>query len=161
MTGFLLRHGEVDGRPVDVRVEGAVVREVAPSLDPRPGEDVVEVAGGAVIPGLHDHHLHLLALAAAESSTVVGPPAVRDRDEFDAALRAAARRVPHSVWIRAVGYHESVAGELDRSRLDDPVPDRPLRVQHRSGALWILNSRAVEAAGLDADDLVDGVERDA
>jgi predicted amidohydrolase YtcJ len=33
--------------------------------------------------------------------------------------------------------------------LDAAVPDRPVRVQHRSGALWVLNSRALEAIGVD------------
>jgi predicted amidohydrolase YtcJ len=51
--------------------------------------------------------------------------------------------------VRAVGYHESVAGELDRWVLDDFAPDRPVRVQHRSGALWVWNSAALRAAGLD------------
>jgi predicted amidohydrolase YtcJ len=158
---LLLRDAEVEGARVDVRIHDGLVVEVAPDLHRRKGEEVVDVAGGAVIPGLHDHHLHLLALAAADASVVVGPPAVRDRSAFDAALREASRRISRSDWIRAVGYHESVAGDLDRARLDDAVPDRPLRVQHRSGALWILNSAAVAATGLDADALVDGVERDA
>ena len=52
-------------------------------------------------------------------------------------------------WIRGVGYFESVAGELDRARLDRLAPARPLRIQHRSGALWMLNSAAVDRLGLD------------
>lgn len=50
--------------------------------------------------------------------------------------------------MRAVGYHESVAGKLDRWMLDGLVPDRPVRVQHRSGALWVWNSAALQTAGL-------------
>ena len=50
-----------------------------------------------------------------------------------------------SGWLRGVAYHESVAGPLDRDRLDAWVADRPLRVQHRSGALWMLNSAGIPA----------------
>jgi predicted amidohydrolase YtcJ len=53
--------------------------------------------------------------------------------------------------VRAVGYHESVAGELDRWVLDALAPDRPVRVQHRTGALWVWNSAALRAAGLEGD----------
>jgi predicted amidohydrolase YtcJ len=51
-------------------------------------------------------------------------------------------------WIRAVGYHDSVAGPLDRAVLDAMVPTVPLRVQHRSGVLWMLNSAALVRVGL-------------
>ena len=43
-------------------------------------------------------------------------------------------------WIRAVGYHESIAGDIDRRDLDALVAGRPVRIQHRSGILWVLNS---------------------
>jgi predicted amidohydrolase YtcJ len=95
--------------------------------------------------GLHDHHVHLAALAAEAASVRVGPRDVRDREGLVAALR---RGAPGE-WVRAVGYHESAAGELDRWMLDDFVPDRPVRVQHRSGALWVWNSAALRAVGLD------------
>jgi predicted amidohydrolase YtcJ len=47
-----------------------------------------------------------------------------------------------------VGYHDSVAGPLDRDVLDSIAPAVPLRVQHRSGVLWILNSAGLERVGL-------------
>ena len=51
-------------------------------------------------------------------------------------------------WIRAVGYHASVAGELDRHHLDALIADTPTRIQHCSGAMWILNSAALTRVGL-------------
>jgi predicted amidohydrolase YtcJ len=64
--------------------------------------------------------------------------------------------------VRGVGYHESLAGDLDRNTLDALLPDRPVRVQHRSGQLWMLNAHAIERLGLDQDPSVpSGVERDA
>jgi len=109
------------------------------------------------LPGLHDHHIHLFALAAASRSIPCGPPAVESIDELARAL--ADHRVADDEWLRGVSYHESVAGDLDRAVLDRMVADRPLRIQHRSGAAWFVNSRAIELLGL--DDAVDapGVER--
>jgi predicted amidohydrolase YtcJ len=149
----------VDGRVVDVRIEHGAVAEVAPSLRPAPGAEVVDGGGGALLPGLHDHHIHLLATAAAAQSLGVGPPGVRDERALTAALAGADAALPPGAWIRAVGYHESVAGDIDRRALDRAVPDRPVRVQHRGGARWILNSAAVAALGLDQVDRP-GIERD-
>ena len=75
------------------------------------------------------------------------------------ALRAAGEHLTSGRWIRATGYHEQVAGDLDRDGLDRMVGDRPTRVQHRTGAMWVLNSAAVSAAGLDGADEA-GIERD-
>ncbi|MCW2830556.1 MAG: hypothetical protein JWP31_1248 [Aeromicrobium sp.] len=142
----LLRDVEVDGRVVDVLLQDGTVAEIGPGLDDREVDEVVDGGGAAALPGLHDHHLHLMALAAARRSVMCGPPHVRDRDRLRRAL-VTARGDAHG-WVRGTAYHESVAGPLDRAILDDLVPDRPVRVQHRSGALWMLNTRALEAVGM-------------
>ncbi len=133
---------------------------VGPDTPRDPGDAVLDAAGGEVLPGLHDHHLHVLASVAAAGSVRVGPPAVRDRAGLSAALRAAAAAQSRPDWIRAVGYHQSVAGDLDRDLLDQLISDRPVRVQHRSGILWVCNSAGL--AALDAEhEAAPGVERDA
>jgi len=124
-----------------------------------PGEAELDARHGEVIAGLHDHHLHLRALVAAGRSVMVGPPLVRDPAGFAVALSAAAAARPPGEWVRAVGYHESVAGDLDRKVLDGVVADRPVRVQHRSGALWVCNSAGLGALGADAV-TAPGIERD-
>ncbi|CAM3390117.1 amidohydrolase [Mycobacterium intermedium] len=135
----------LDGTTVDIRV-GARIEEVGPDLVAKPGEGVLYAGGGTVLPGLYDHHVHLRSAASALDSLSVGPPAVRTKAEMVQALWSA---VPGADgWIRAVGYHESVAGELDRDSLDAVVTHIPVRVQHRSGALWILNSAALGRVGL-------------
>jgi predicted amidohydrolase YtcJ len=143
----------------DVRLADGLVTECGPSLRPAPGEEVIDAAGGVLLPGLHDHHVHLRALAAAAASVAAGPPAVNTAAELAARLRAAGAALPDGAWLRAVGYHESVAGDLDREVLDRLVPHRPVRVQHRTGALWMVNSPAATRLGLDQCEL-DGVERD-
>lgn len=141
---MLIARAEVAGQRTDVRVDGETVVAVG-SLRPRPGESVLDADGGALLPGLHDHHLHLLSLAAAHDSVHCGPPDVPDLDALARVLRAAPGQ-----RVRGIGYHESVAGVLDRETLDRLVPDRPVRVQHRGGALWMLNTRALTELGLAA-----------
>jgi predicted amidohydrolase YtcJ len=142
---LIQRATTLDGAVVDLRVSEHI-DEVADTLAARPGEDVLDAAGGTVLPGLHDHHVHLHSAAAAQTSIRVGPPQVRDRDGFAAALASA--EAGDDGWIRAVGYHNSVAGPLDREALDALAPSAPLRVQHRSGVLWILNSAGLVRVGL-------------
>jgi predicted amidohydrolase YtcJ len=149
--GLLLRDVVVDGRLVDVRTTDGVIVAIDRPLPPRPGEQVIDGVRGALLPGLHDHHIHLVALAAVERAPWVGPPVVNDAREFAAALRRAHAALGHGEWLGAVGYHESVAGPLDRWRLDALVVDRPVRVQHRTGGWWVLNSRGLVHVGLAGD----------
>ncbi|BBW99273.1 amidohydrolase [Mycolicibacterium moriokaense] len=135
----------IDGDTVDIRVEERIVA-VEPRLTPLPAEEVYDAANGTVIPGLHDHHVHLRSAAAALTSVRVGPAEVHTRADLVRVLANA--DVGSDGWIRAVGYHEAVAGPLDRSVLDDVSPAVPVRVQHRSGVLWTLNSAGLARVGL-------------
>jgi predicted amidohydrolase YtcJ len=157
---MLIRNASVWRRGrADVRIVGDTIAACAPGMRCLPGEDDLDAAGGALLPGLHDHHVHLRALAAARVSVAAGPPQVRTVGELAARLQEADQELVPGAWIRCVGYHESVAGPLDSRALDGILPHRPVRVQHRTGALWMLNSMAARQVGLDGCDQA-GVERD-
>jgi len=143
---MLIRRAELaPGHLAEVRIAGGLIHEIGRDLAPLPGDDLVDAEGSALLPGLHDHHIHLTALAAALRSLRCGPPDVHSADELTARLVAADRSPdPDDAWLRGYGYHESVAGDIDRDWLDGRVRRRPARIQHRSGRLWILNSRALE-----------------
>ena len=112
---------------VDVRIRQGVVAAIAAGLVPEPGECVIDARGAALLPGLQDHHLHLQALAAARGSLHCGPPQIEAADALAQRLRRENRATRE--WLRGVGYHDSVAGALDRHRLDELAPDTPVRVQ--------------------------------
>lgn len=156
---MLIRNAEIlPYGVVSLRSAEGIVQEIGADLAPRDGEEVLDAEGGALFPGLHDHHLHLLALAASLDSVGCGPPQVANADELQAALQSATTQ---NGVIRGFGYHESVAGELDREKLDRWRNDLPLRIQHRSGTLWILNSKAIDLLQLDRGNDHPGVEHDA
>jgi predicted amidohydrolase YtcJ len=156
MTGdLLIRCVEVEGVPGrDVRIVGGRIAEIGQQLSgPEPDLDG---RGGALLPGLIDHHLHLFALAARAASValdaeVSGPGLVT-------ALRRAAAALPAGEWLRGFGYHEAGGELLGRRALDEVVADRPVRIQHRTGGLWILNTMGLEQIA--GGDLPACVERD-
>lgn len=138
---MLIRDVDIDGARRSVRVRGGRVLAIAPVLPAEAGERVFEGGGGALLPGLHDHHIHLFAAAAARSSVDCGPPL--DATSLARRLRDAAEAAGAG-WIRGVGYHDAVAGDLDRDRLDAWLGPTPARIQHCSGRLWIFNSAALD-----------------
>jgi predicted amidohydrolase YtcJ len=140
LVTLLLREAEVDGLRVDVLVRGGriVAVSAAGTGDGGAGADVVDCRGGALLPGLHDHHLHLHALAAARRS--VRCPA--DHVALAGALRTA--EADAHGWVRGVGYP---GDDLDARVLDRLHAERPVRIQHRSGAMWVLNSAALARIG--------------
>jgi predicted amidohydrolase YtcJ len=142
--------------PLDVRCVKGCIAEVGPTLHRQPGEPVIDGFGAALLPGLHDHHIHLFALAALHNSVQCGPPIVSSPDDLLRALRADCG----AGWLRGVGYHESVAGELDRWQLDQIRKDRPLKIQHRSGKMWMVNSLAARLLSLEDNADLPGVELD-
>lgn len=142
------------GRIVDIAGPGAAVRS-------RHGADVVDGHGGALLPGLNDHHLHLFSTVAYARSVRCDPVAAPNRAALADLLRRAARDVRPGEWVRAVGYDETRLGMLTGRDLDallGPWNDRAVRVQHRSGHAWIVNSVASARLGITA---ADGVILDA
>lgn len=158
MTGpgeILIRNAEVAGRPgQDVRLSGGKIREIGQGL--AGAGEVFDARGGALIAGLIDHHIHLLATAARADSLSLSD--VDSAGGLAIRLREALAARPPGAWLRAVGYHDGAAGLLGRDDLDRLAPDHPVRVQDRTGALWILNSRALRLVG--NGDLPPSVELD-
>ena len=151
LQDVLLANGRVawmsstrDASDLSSRQNAKVLLNRALSSGAEPIDEVIDAEGGALLPGLHDHHIHLLSLAESLRSVAVGPQDIADAEELQRKLRGAMSEDDGEGWIRAVGYHESVAGNLARDRLDEIVSNRPVRVQHASGAMWMLNTLALE-----------------
>lgn len=140
---LVLRRVQIDRSVVDVGVKAGVFAAIAPEL-PQMDNDI-DGSGKLLLPGLHDHHIHLLATAARMQS--VDLSGLTDPDVIITALRAQATEIDPGEWVRAIGYDERAAGIPDRHLLDVWLPDYPLRLQDRTGALWVLNSAGLELIG--------------
>ena len=153
-----------------VVVAGGRVRAVAPDADlasyVATGERVEEVdlAGGLVLPGFQDAHVHpvqggLLRLRCdlAELET---------REDYLEAVASYAAAHPELEWVIGGGWTMSVFGTAG-PRADDlsaVVPDRPVVLVNRDHHGTWVNRRALELAGIDrhTPDPPDGrIERDA
>lgn len=138
------------GQATDVAVEGSKI--VAIGLDLPLAGEAIDGQGSTLLPGLHDHHLHILPLAARQQS--IDLSGVIDPSQIVHRLRSA----PGEGWIRAVGYDERAAGLPDAALLDRWEGTRPVRLADRTGALRVLNSPAL--ALLRHLQLPAGAERD-
>ncbi|GAA4821131.1 amidohydrolase family protein [Nocardioides caeni] len=131
---LLIRGALVDGVRLDCRAADGRIVALAPGLTTDPGDRILEARGGALLPGLQDHHVHVLAAAATRVSLDLAggplPTPIEGSDAADAADRG---------WLRVVGLGDD---DVTRADLDAVWPSRPVRAQHRSGALWVLNSAA-------------------
>jgi len=155
MSPVILRNVEVEGRPgLDVRLEQGRVAQIGLKLSG--AGETIDGRGGALLPGFIDHHIHLLATAAQSQSVRLDE--LEGAAAFERRISAALAGRPHGAWLRVTGYHERIAGDLDRERLDLLAPCHPVRIQHQTGALWVLNSAALAALG--EHDLPPVVERD-
>lgn len=134
---MLFRNVDLDGEIFDVRINDGRVAEIGKALT---AEEFVDAAGGALIRGLTDNHIHLCAFAAARESI-----RINTLEDITRAHHSAKQGTP----IRVVDFHEDVHGPLDREGLDRLAPGRAVRVQHQTGRAWILSSVALREAGIE------------
>ena len=143
-----------EGRQVDLRLDAGRIVEIGQAL--ASAGDTLDAAGATVLPGLHDHHIHIFAEAARRQS--VDLSGLTSGDMIKTRLAQAAIGTAPGQWVRAIGYDERAAGIPDRDVLDRWLVDRPVRLQDRTGALWVFNSQAMDT--LKGLDLPKGAERD-
>ena len=65
----------------DIRLSGGKVTEIG-LLSPLAHEVVIRADNGLVIPGLNDHHVHLVSYAASLNSVKCGPPEVSSPEDL-------------------------------------------------------------------------------
>ncbi|MCX5409361.1 amidohydrolase [Streptomyces sp. NBC_00335] len=148
----------VGGGRIIAVADAATVRSLADA-----DTEVVDLAGGLLVPGFQDAHVHpavagvqMLGCDLSEERTIDGYLAVVA--EFAAAH-------PDAAWIRGGGWSMDVfpGGTPTRAMLDAVVPDRPVLLTNRDGHGAWVNTRAFEIAGVDrtTPDPADGrIERE-
>lgn len=125
---------------------------------------VVDLNGAAVLPGLHDMHVHPLGAGLWQQKCHItqGSSVQQMLD----AVRGCVARHAKGEWITGGQWEASAFGSqpMHRALLDKVSPDNPVALNDISGhSLWV-NSRALELAGITAKtpDPAGGIiERDA
>jgi hypothetical protein len=115
-----------------------------------PGTEVVELAGGLLLPGFQDSHVH--PVMAGVDMLRCDIHHCESADDALAAIAAYAAAHPEQEWILGGGWSMShyPNGTPTRQMLDAIVPDRPVYLPNRDGhGVWV-NTRALEIAGITA-----------
>ena len=115
-------------------------------------DNTTDLGGRMVIPGIVDGHTHpgLYGIEQYNAGFVE-----TDREAFLEELRIWAEDNPGEDWVRGccwpvITYVDGPVGP-DRRELDEIFPDRPVWLTSSSWHSYWLNSRALEALGVDED----------
>jgi len=125
VTGLVLRRVEVDGRRCDVLIRDGRVADVGGPFRGT-GDNAIDGEGGAVIPGLHDHHLHLLALAAELTGWA---PSVSLSEGLSRTIEWIERKSPVELIAIGIGhdvtrYYERAVTIMDADQLAGAMVDQ-------------------------------------
>lgn len=122
------------------------------------GTVVKDLGGKTMLPGFVDAHSHFINAPTVSRMVNVSPSPVGSGDtvaQIIAALQdwQARAKVPEGGWIQAWGYDDSMVkgGKLTKRELDAAFPNHKVMVLHVSLHGAVLNSRALEWAGVNRD----------
>lgn len=118
------------------------------------GEDTqaINLEGRCVTPGLVDSHIHVLYFGkqAWEGFTEIRPPTVNSKESLLAAIDEKARSLQDGEWISG---NQGFLLPLDQiptlEELDAVAPNNPVYLKHMSGQYGIVNTKALQVAGID------------
>ncbi|RIJ26836.1 amidohydrolase family protein [Henriciella mobilis] len=157
---LLIHNAEINGIPgLQLLIESGHIRAIGGNLSPEPRPHLrIDAKGGALLPGLTDHHIHLLATAAKRAS--LSAEHVTSFEELATLIRNAACGLSPGEWLRVTELDTFTVGIPDKDELDRIESTQPIRIQDRTGALWILNSCGLSFIDSNrGDHLPEGVER--
>ena len=146
--------GIADGRVVSTGSRAEVGDAAAP------GARRMDFGERAVIPGLHDFHIHLVGLARARAGLALDDAAngaaVAER------LRAAATRSEPHAWITGRGWSEAHLGSHAVAAWNDAVGERPAFITSHDGhSAWVSPAalRLADVSATSADPAGGRIER--
>ena len=138
------------------------------------GTRVMNLKGKPLLPGINESHMHAPFFGASRPplSLDLTYPTVKSIPDMVAALRKKAAEVKPGEWIRGFGWDQSTLEECrsDPAKLprkwdlDSVSPDHPVAFTDFSVHTLLVNSKALELAGISKDtpDPPSGeIERDA
>jgi len=115
------------------------------------GCEEIDLRGRCLLPGFIDTHLHPLMMVYFDLNADLA--GARSIAELQERLRRAARERASGEWVVGLRFEDQdlqVARLPTRHDVDRACPDRPALIVKHDGHMVIANSRAIEAAGVDA-----------
>ncbi len=115
------------------------------------GTKFIDCQGKTVIPGFIDAHCHLFSFIRKLLSLDVGPDAVHCIADIKAGVKKRTQDTPEGVWISGTGLSDFYLTEKrlpTRLELDEVAPRNPVVLAHAGLHQAVLNSRALNLAGI-------------
>ncbi|CCK82700.1 Amidohydrolase family protein [Lactobacillus equicursoris 66c] len=127
--------------------------KIAPDNAVSEPDEVIDLHGATVVPGLIDNHTHPKYIADALHGAACTPPLVNSIPEMQEALRHTPEYGKGAdVWIEGWGFDESKLAEHrspNRDDLDQVSTTQPIFLYRSDCHSSVGNSRALELAGID------------
>ena len=123
-----------------------------------PDTRVIDLQGATAYPGLIDAHVHVAGIGSAQRS--VDLTGASSFSELIDRVAARASTLRTGVVVQGRGWHQSKwltppAGHIEgfptHHALSAAVPNHPVVLEHANGHSALLNQRAMEQLGIDAD----------
>lgn len=116
--------------------------------------EVVDLAGRTVLPGIIDSHTHPSHAATRFLEIDCRAPEIKGVKDIQAAVVQRAKDLGPGAWVRVGNYNDSKLAEkrqITRWELDAAAPDSPVLIISDTGHQSVVNSRALEIAGITAN----------
>jgi predicted amidohydrolase YtcJ len=110
---------------------------------------VIRLNGKTVVPGFIDTHIHVADFG--KLLTWIDLSDVGSIKEMQNSLRIRVKKAPKEKWLLGRGWNQNRFAEKrlpTRFDLDAASPDNPVICYHQSGQVCVVNSKALELAGV-------------
>ncbi|MFL1453976.1 amidohydrolase [Marinobacter sp. GN3S48] len=143
VDAMLVRDGVIQALGSDRELRNAVGSEV----------EVVDLEGRMLMPGIHDAHIHLLMSGLKfgfECRVSMDANADQVAEQLCDCLKCRSSKLSNWVIGGEFNPYAFEEGTLDRAALDQKFPDRPVYLFDYSIHHALVNSKALELAGINA-----------
>ena len=116
--------------------------------------DVIDLEGRTVVPGFVDCHAHPMGYGQSLMNVNCSTPPMRSIEDIVESIREAAGEKGDGEWILGRGYDDFKLAEKrhpNRWDLDRAAPDNPVIITRLCGHISVVNSLALELAGITKD----------
>jgi len=112
---------------------------------------VIDAKGRLVTPGFNDAHIHFLNGSIGLSEVQIAE--AKSLEEVIAAIKDFAKKNPNKKWITGRGWQYTMfpGGMPTKTFLDTLQIDKPIYIRAYDGHSALVNSKALEAAGIHTD----------
>ncbi len=150
LNGSVWTANPVQPRAEAIAVAGDRIVAVGSTAEIRrlasPSTRIIDAAGGMVVPGFIDSHVHFLTAGMNLASVQLRD--AKTPADFIARIKAFASTIQPGVWITGGDWdHQNWGGDLpERSWIDSVTPNNPVWINRLDGHMALANTAALRAA---------------